>query len=72
MQSNPITWLHSQILLVTVNRTFLKVAICPLPKGGCLIGSNCLCLVFTLHIFMEVQKREDHNLVARFSLLQDE
>ena len=41
-----------QILLVTVNRTFLKVAACPLPKGGSLIGSNCICLVFTLHILI--------------------
>ena len=34
-----------QILLVTANRTFLKVAACPSPKGGSLI-------VFTLHILI--------------------
>ena len=49
--SHPIVW-SCQILLVTVNRNFLKVSFCPLSEGGCLIGSNCICLVFTVHIFM--------------------
>ena len=49
--SHLIVW-SCQILLVTVNRNFLEVSFCPLSEGGCLIGSNCMCLVFTLHIFM--------------------